>query len=220
MRNIYLTVCFVLVMISGFVPMKAFGDKSKPSPKPAKIETTDRHSLEKVLRNQTFGKWINQVKKGKTLEARQAALQVLRNDGLRHNRKMTLRVFTEALSSKEPTIQSLAAAGLRKAGRPTDPKAPSKLVKIISQDLSKIRPPHLKVGEARLLSGKYGVVLAAIRTLGAIGGAAQVPVLKGVADNQKADKLLRQLAEKAIRAIKMRADENAVKKDVLPPEGK
>lgn len=208
MGNKYITVCFVLVMVFGFVPMNASGDKTKPSPNPSKIETTDHRRLEKVLRNQTFGEWINQVKNGKTLEARQTALQVLRNDGLRHDRKMTLHVFTEALSSKEPTIQSLAVAGLRKAGRPTDLKALPRLVKIISQDLSKVRPPNLKVGEARVLNGQYGVVLAAIRTLGAIGCAAQVPALKRVADNQKADKLLRQFAEKAIKIIKMRAEKN------------
>lgn len=202
------SVCFAFVIVSGLMPMNGFGDKTKLSPKPTETVSTDPRSLEKVLRNQTYGEWIVQVKSGKTLEARQTALQVLRNDGLRHNRKLTMHVFTETLSSKEPTLQSLAAAGLSKAGRPTDPKALAKLVKIISRDLSKVRPPNLRVGEARVLNGQFGVVVAAIRTLEDIGDAAQLPALNRVADNRKADKLLRQFAEKAIRTIKMRANKH------------
>lgn len=58
-----------------------------------------------VIRGKPLDEWISQAKDGPTLEDRHNALQVLRNDGLKHDRDRTLRAFTDALSDKEPTVQ-------------------------------------------------------------------------------------------------------------------
>jgi hypothetical protein len=73
--------------------------------------------------NKTLDEWIAQAKDGRKLEDQHAALQILRSGGLNVDRQKTLRAFTELLSDKIPTVQSLAAAGLRTAGKPTDPKS-------------------------------------------------------------------------------------------------
>ena len=114
----------------------------------------------------------------------------LRNFGLRRDRDKTLRAFTELLSDKAPTVRSLAAAGLRKAGKPTDPKAAAGLVEIISQDLSGLKFPK-KAGE---VGAEFGAVMRAIGALEVIGEIDHVPALKRVSENEKVDSIIRQAA--------------------------
>ncbi len=160
-----------------------------------------------IYGGKTLDEWIGQAKQGRRLEDREDALQVLRNHGLRHDRDKTLRAFTELLSDKAPTVRSLAAVGLRKAGRPTDPKAAAKLVEIISQDLSGLKLPR-KAGE---VGGEFGGVMRAIGALEVIGETDHIPALKRVSENEKVDSIIRQSAAKAVGQIEKRASEG-------PPE--
>lgn len=83
---------------------------------------------------------IEQARHARDLEERHNAMQVVRNFGLITDRAKTLSVFTELLSDDAVTVRPLAAAGLRKAGRPTDPKALEELVGILSIDPTRARP--------------------------------------------------------------------------------
>ena len=154
-----------------------------------------------LIRGKTIDAWIKQSKQGPTLEDRHNALQVLRNDGLTHHREKTLRVFTEALSTKVPTVQSLAAAGLRRAGRPTDPQAPRKLGEIVSKDLSTVKPP---LGGREAVN--FGLVTRVLTALAEVGDEAEIPVLKRIAEDKRVNVILRQYASKAIRQIESRSD--------------
>jgi hypothetical protein len=150
----------------------------------------------------TLDEWIGHAKTGRRLEDREDALQTLRNLGLRRDRDKTLRAFTELLSDKAPTIRSLAAAGLRKAGKPTDPKAAAKLVEIISQDLSGLKLPK-KSGE---VGAEFGGVVRAIAALEVIGERDHIAALKRVSENDATDSIIRQAADKAVRQIEKRAN--------------
>lgn len=154
-----------------------------------------------LMRGKSLAAWISQSKQGATLEDRHRALQVLRSDGLRQNREETLRAFTVALSAKEPTVQSLAAAGLRRAGRPTDPKALPKLVEIISMDLSAAKPSLKNTG---VNHNHFGLATRVIRTLGEIGDARHVAALGRITENKQVHVFLRQLAAHAIGEIERR----------------
>lgn len=178
LKPLFVVLLFVLnLTVTNFVGAETDGDKAR-----------------KDIRGKSLDEWITQVKNGPTLEDRHNALQVLRNDGLGHNRKKTLSAFTDALSDKVPTVQSLAAAGLLKAGRPTDPAALPKLVKIISGDLSIIKPP----------SDEFGLVIRTIRAIEAVGDKHQKLALRGVSENRKAHILIRRFATDAIRTIESR----------------
>ena len=150
----------------------------------------------------TLDQWITQAKQARKLDDRHDALQTLRNLGLSHDRVKTLRAFTELLSDKVPTVQSLAAVGLRKAGKPTDPKAAAKLVEIISKDLSGVKLPRGKIGE---VGGEFGLVMRAIGALSIIGEEKHVPALERVSANKKIDPLIRQTAKSAARQIMVNA---------------
>ena len=120
---------------------------------------------EVLIRGKSLDAWIKQSQNGPTLGDRHNALQVLRNDGLRLGREETLKAFTEALSDENPTVQSLAAAGVAKAGIPTNPKALSKLVEIISEDLSGANPN----------TDEFGRAARAVNALEEVGGVEQIP---------------------------------------------
>ena len=164
---------------------------------------TANSRIPKSTADKTLDEWIGHAKQWRKLEDREDALQVLRNHGLRHDRDKTLRAFTELLSDKAPTVRSLAAVGLRKAGRPTDPKAAAKLVEIISQDLSGLKLPR-KAGE---VGGEFGGVMRAIGALEVIGETNHIPALKRVSENEKVDSIMRQSAAKAVVQIEKRASE-------------
>ena len=168
----------------------------------ATAQNADRQPQDGALiRGKSLDEWIAQSKEDATLEDRHAALQVLRNDGTQQNREKTLRVFTEALSAKEPTVQSLAAAGLLKAGRPTDPNALTQLVTLISKDLSAAKP-SLDNKEANHI--QFGLTTRVIRAIGEVGDEHQVAALRRITENNRVHALLRQFATKAIRQIESR----------------
>lgn len=148
----------------------------------------------------SLDQWIAQAKSAPDLEDRHNAMQVVRNFGLRIERAKTLRVFTELLSDDAPTIRSLAAAGLAKAGRPTEPKALDKLVELLSQDLTGLRAPQRDndVGD------KFVLPMREVAALGKLGNATHIPVLKQLVDNKKIDPFLHQMAKKAIQEIETR----------------
>ena len=196
---------FCLVFLTLAARIMAQGDNK------AKESTTPRV---KLIRGKTLDAWIVQAKKGATLEDRHNALQVLRNDGLSHDRARTLRAFADALSDKTPSVRSLAAAGLIKAGKPTDPRALKKLVELISKDLSATKPPQLQPGKASTGHGKASKASSGIdfpvreiRALGELGEAQHILVLRRITANKKVHPLLRQFAENAIRQIKKRVSE-------------
>lgn len=145
----------------------------------------------------SLDQWIAQAKQARNLEARHYAMQVVRNFGLRIDRIRTLRVFTELLSDDAPTIRSLAAAGIRKAGRPTGPEALDKLAELLSQDLTGLRAPQREndVGD------KFVLPMREVSALGKLGNATHFPVLKQLVDNRKIDPFLRRQAKKAIQEI-------------------
>ncbi|MDA1016185.1 MAG: hypothetical protein O3A00_17230 [Planctomycetota bacterium] len=152
----------------------------------------------------TLDEWVAQAKQTRKLEDRHDALQILRNFGLRRDRDKTLRVFTELLSDKTPSVQSLSAVGLRKAGKPSAPKAAAKLVEIISKDLSGLKLPTGKVAE---VDAEFGLAVRAIGALEVIGERVHVPALKRVSGNKKVNSIIRQVAAKAVRRIEKRASE-------------
>ena len=169
-----------------------------------RAEDNQRQDAE-LYGGKTLDEWIVQAKQGLKLEDREDALQTLRNLGLGRDRDKTLRAFTELLSDKAPTVRSLSAAGLRKAGKPTDPKAAAKLVEIISQDLSGLKFPKAAGG----VGVEFGGVMRAIAALEVIGETIHVPALKRVSENEKVDSIIRQAAEKAVRQIEKRASEES-----------
>lgn len=150
----------------------------------------------------TLDEWIVQAKQGRRLEDREHALQIVRNFGLRHDRNKALRTFTELLSDKALTVRSLSAAGLHKAGKPTDPMAAAKLVEAISRDLSGLNFPR-GTEEA---DGEFGLVLRVMGALEVIGETDHVAALRQVAENEKIDSIIRQAAEKAVRQIKKQSE--------------
>jgi HEAT repeat protein len=175
----------------------------------ATAQSTDRKSPDNALiRGKSLDAWISQSTEAATLEDRHNALQVLRNDGVRRNREKTLRAFADALSAKDPTVQSLAAAGLRKAGRPTDPIALSRLVKIVSKDLSAAKPSLESTGENHI---QFGLATRVIRALEEVGDERQVAPLQRIAENNRVHPILRQYATKAIRQIKSRPNDTDLK---------
>lgn len=162
----------------------------------AAIGQAQEREREVFIRGKSLNAWITQSKNGPTLEDRHNALQVLRNDGLRLSREKTINAFTEALSDQNPTVQSLAAAGITKAGIPTNPKVLPKLVEIISKDLSDENPN----------TDGFGLAARAFTALEEVGDPAQVPALRKVAEDDHIHVLLRQLASKAVRRIEHRAN--------------
>lgn len=180
-----------------------------PSAANAQEQTKDKEDTSRdreLVRGKAIDDWITQSKKGPTLEDRHNALQVLRNDGLNHHREKTLSAFTDALSAKPPTVQSLAAAGLRVAGRPTDPNALTKLCEIISRDLSSAKPPQGQPNIASRDGEDFGLAVRAIRAIEVLGDEAQIPVLRQISENKHVHVILRQFASKAIRQIENRSD--------------
>lgn len=173
----------------------------KPSGTSRVSHTESETRLADVDGGKSFDEWIAQAKQGRRLKDREDALQTLRNFGLRHDREKTLRAFTQLLSDKAPTVRSLAAAGLWKAGRPTDPKAAAQLVEIISRDLSEMKFPK-KGGE---VGGEFGGVMRAIAALEVIGETIHVPALKQVSENATVDSIIRQTAAKAVDQIERRS---------------
>lgn len=149
----------------------------------------------------TLDEWITQARLGRALGDRENALQIVRNFGLRHDRDKALHAFTELLSDKALTVRSLSAAGLRKAGKPTDQMAVAKLIDIISQDLSGLKFPR-GTGEA---DGEFGLVSRVIGALEVIGEEDHVAALNRVSKDQNVDSTIRQAAEKAVRQIEKRA---------------
>lgn len=171
----------------------------------ATAQNADRQSQEGALiRGKSLDEWIAQSKEGTTLEDRHTALQVLRNDGTQQNREKTLRAFTDALSAKEPTVQSLAAAGLLKAGRPTEPNALTQLVTLISKDLSAAKPSLDNSGANHI---QFGMATRVIRAIGEVGDEHHVAALRRITENNRMHALLRQYATKAIRQIESRPKE-------------
>ena len=161
------------------------------------------------IRGKSLDQWIAQSREGVTLEDRHTALQVLRSDGVKQNREKTLRAFADALSAKEPTVQSLAAAGLLKAGRPTDPNALPQLVAIISRDLSAAKPSAENTGANHV---QFGLATRVIRAIGETGGERELATLRRITEDKRIHPLLRQFATKAIRQIESRpknADSNS-----------
>ena len=168
----------------------------------------DKQQDTKLVRGKTLEAWIAQLDKSRTLEDRQNALQVLRNDGLRIDRERTLRAFSDALSDKSPSVRSLAAAGLLKAGRPTDPQALARLAEIISADLSTARPPESTSDKE---DDDVGFPIREIRAVGEIGEEEHIAALRTITENQKVHLLLRQFADRAIRQIRKRAETREVR---------
>lgn len=148
----------------------------------------------------SLDQWIAQAKQAHDLEDRHDAVQVVRNFGLRIDRARTLRVFTELLSDDAPTIRSLAAAGIRTAGRPTDPKALDKLAELLSRDLTGLIAPHRPddVGD------QFVLPMREVSVLGTLGNTSHIPVLQRLVDNEDIDPFLCQMAKKAIQEIKTR----------------
>ncbi len=158
----------------------------------------------KLIRGKSYDEWIAQVRTGKSLGEREDALQVLRNEGLGRYRERTLQVFTQALSADEPTLQSLAAAGLRKAGLPTDPEAPGELVELISEADAGISPWGKQFPGFTEIKPEAGATLRAISALGAIGDKSHIPALRQISEDNRFDRLPRQMADRAIRQIETR----------------
>ena len=151
----------------------------------------------------TLDEWIMEAKQGRNLEDRHQALQILRNHGLRRDRDKALRALTDLLSDSAPTVQSLAAAGLRKAGQPTDPNAAAKLVAIVSKDLSDLKFPQGRNGE---VGAKFGLVMRAFGALEVIGDGTHLPTLVQVSENKGLDPTIRQAAGRAVRVIERRSN--------------
>ena len=171
----------------------------------ANAEDSKRQDVD-VIRGKAFDAWIAQAKNGSTLEDRQNALQVLRNDGLEYDRDRTIRAFADALSDEAPSVRSLAAAGLMKAGSPTDPEAVERLVEILSKDLSGAKPPERNSEKASGDSSESEFPIREIRALGVIGEEDHIPVLRRIAENEDVHALLRQFAERSARQIEKRRD--------------
>lgn len=170
---------------------------------PATPETASEISTRPQLHGgKSLDQWIAQAKRASEMKDRHNAMQVVRNFGLRTDRAKTLRVFTELLSDDAPTMRSLAAAAIRKAGRPTYPEALDKLVELLSQDISEIRLPP-GVGE---VGGEFGSLMRAVSALGTLGDTTRSPVLQRIAGNEKVDPLLCQAAKKAIQDIEAREE--------------
>ena len=158
----------------------------------------------------SLDQWIAQARDARDLEDRHDAMQVVRNFGLRTNRAKTLGIFTELLSDDAATIRSLAAAGLRKAGRPTDPRALEKIAELLSEDLTELRAPQRNedVGD------EFVLPVREVNVLGALGNSTHVPALERIVNNRKIDPLLRQMARNAIQEIEARkasSDEEPVR---------
>ena len=153
-----------------------------------------------VFGGKSLDDWIAQAKQASDLDDRHNAMQVLRNFGLKTDRAKTLSVFTDLLADEATTIRSLAAAGLKKAGRPTDPRALEKLVEILSEDLSHSRNSRAD-GE---LDAELGLLMRTLAALSVLGDQTHTPVVKRTAGNHEADPLLRQAAKSALRELEAR----------------
>jgi hypothetical protein len=169
---------------------------------PAAVNET---SGPQVFGGKSLDQWIDQAEQAANLDDRHNALQVLRNFGLKTDRAKTLRVFTELLSDDIATIRSLAAAGLRKAGRPTDPQAVEKLVEILSQDLTNLRAPQRDedVGDEFVLPIREAIALSEL------GDKSHLPVLQRIADNKDNDPILRQSVKNALRQFATRTKQRS-----------
>lgn len=166
--------------------------------------------VERLVRGKTLQDWMLQVAEGPRLQDREHALQVLRSDGLRLEREKTLAVFATALSSDEATVQSLAAAGLKKAGLPTNPEALVGLVRILSEDLSGARPAEVSPDSEKLPDRhvRFTMLIRVIRTLEVLGDHRHTPLLEKIGANHKVHAMIRQAANLANRKIKARLSEN------------
>lgn len=195
-----------LLIVLGFTATSVF-------PEPLNAENSQQQDAERYG-GKTLDEWIVQAKQGRRLEDRENALQIVRNFGLRHDREKTLRTFTELLSDKALTVRSLSAAGLRKAGKPTDPMAAAQLVEIICRDLSGLKFPR---GTAEI-DYEFGLVLRVISALEVIGEAENVPALQRVSENPGNDSTIRLAAERAIRQIDKRASAEPVRSAEAPAD--
>lgn len=167
----------------------------------------------KLLRGKTFQSWMLQVSEGAQVEDRELALQILRNEGLRLDREQTLSVFTQALSSAEPTVQSLAAAGLKKAGLPTDSQAVKGLVRILSEDLSDARPAVVSPSSTNISPShlRFTMILRVIGALEVLGEQKHAQLLEKIGRDPDVHGVIRQAAQSAVRKIKLRLSKKEAK---------
>ena len=165
----------------------------------------------KDIRGKSFEAWVKQAKTSNSITDRHLALQVLRNDGLAHDRATTLSLFAECLQDERPTIRSLAAAGLMKAGRPATAEGLDALRLLLKRDLSKLRPP---TGQRSPDTDEIDFPAREIRALGELGEKEDLTILESIAKNNANHELLRVLATQARRKIEAHLKREAMDCDV------
>lgn len=183
---------------TSFLVFASFGNNE------VKAQVANQNS-EKLLRGKSLDAWISQAKAAPKLDDRHTALQVLRNDGLQHNRERTLEAFVLGLSDNVPTVRSLSAAGLMKAGLPTHSNAGQSLVDAITKDLWPVKKPKKNTStKPGLPKDVSAMPIREIRALGIIGKPEQIQLLQKIKQDESLDQLLRKFAVDSIRQIEQR----------------
>lgn len=167
------------------------------TPASGAIESQDQiraiTDAEQEIHGKALAQWINQSLDGNSVEDRQDALQVLRNVGLNHDRERTLDAFSKAL--KDPELQALAAAGLRKAGPPIPASTKTQLYHVIASELE---------GKDRN-APNTGLLMRVLSALGATGDADDIPKLQALISEHADVRLVSQLSQRAIDSIEGRS---------------
>ena len=173
----------------------ATNNESDAASDPPTGDTAPVGPEQEIQGGKTLSQWIDQTRNGSTTSDRQDALQVLRNTGLIHDRERTIAAFSAALT--EPDLQSLAAAGLSKAGPPVSDSIKRQLYDIVASEL-----------DGKSSEPNNGLLMRVFGALGAIGDADDVSKLQDISSRYSDQTFVAKLLQQAVGNITQRSESN------------